>query len=49
MTEGLLEKSKLTERAYERHRICWKEAKVFWIVFCWRCTHLFIAVCQAGT
>jgi hypothetical protein len=28
MKQGLLEKSKLSQLAYEGHRICWKEAKV---------------------
>jgi hypothetical protein len=32
LTQGLLEKSKLAERAYkEEHKICWKEQKVFQI------------------
>jgi hypothetical protein len=30
LTQGLLEKSKLDQHAYEQgHKICWKEAKVF--------------------
>jgi predicted GIY-YIG superfamily endonuclease len=32
LTQGLLEKSKLAQHAYEEgHRICWKEAKVLQI------------------
>jgi hypothetical protein len=32
MTQGLLEKSKLVQRAYEEgHKMCWKEAKVLQI------------------